>query len=168
MADYYSQCVVSPTLPLADLTAAEQLLLRNIFDSELDDEGLYLFAEIGRNSMIDLELPDILAALTATGTASAATRLLSKAVADMAEGESVAEIDLDDDWIEILQEIVARSKTLTFVAVETGFNCSKMRPDGFGGAAVVITADAVDAMSTSQFIDETLAARLGDTASAAR
>jgi hypothetical protein len=163
MADYYSQCVVSPMLPLADLMAAEQLLLRNIFGSEVDGDELYLFAEIGRNTMIDLELPDMLAALAATGVASAATRLLSKAVAELPEGEAAAEIELDDEWIEILQEIVRRSNALTFVTIETGFNCSKMRPDGFGGAAMVITADTVDTMSTSQFIDETLSARLGTT-----
>jgi hypothetical protein len=163
MADYYSQCVVSPMLPLADLTAAEQLILRNIFDSEVDGDELYLFAEIGRNTMIDLELPDMLAALAATGFASDATRLLSKAVAELPEGEGSAEIELDDELIEILQEIVRRSNALTFVAIETGFNCSKMRSDGFGGAAIVITADTVDTMSTSQFIDETLASRLGTT-----
>jgi len=163
MADYYSQCVVSPMLPLADLTAAEQLILRNIFDSEVEGGELYLFSEIGRNTMIDLELPDILAALAGTGVASASTRLLSKAVAKLPEGEGSAEFELDDEWIEILQEIVRRSNALTFVAIETGFNCSKMRSDGFGGAAIVITADTVDTMSTSQFIDETLAARLGTT-----
>lgn len=163
MADYYSQCVVSPTLPLADLTAAEHLILRNIFDSEVEDDELYLFAEIGRNSMIDLELPDMLAALAGTGVASAATWLLSKAIAELPDGEGTAEIDLDDEWIEILQEIVRRSNALTFIAIETGFNCSKMRSDGFGGSAVVITADTVDTMSTSQFVDETLAARLGTT-----
>ena len=163
MADYYSQCVVSPTLPLADLTAAEQLVLRTIFDSEVDGDELYLFAEIGRNSMIDLERPDMLAALAGTDGASAATRLLSKAVAGLPDGEGTAEIDLDDEWIEILQEIVRRSNALSFIAIETGFNCSKMRSDGFGGAAIVITADTVDTMSTSQFIDETLALRLGTT-----
>ncbi len=160
MADYYSQCVVSPMLPLADLTAAEQLILRNIFDSEVEAGELYLFAEIGRNTMIDLELPDMLAALAGTGVASAATRLLSKAVAKSPDGEGTAEIELDDEWIEILQEIMRRSNALTFVTIETGFNCSKMRPDGFGGAAMVITADTIDTMSTSQFIDETLSARL--------
>lgn len=87
MADYYSQCVVSPMLPLADVTAAEQLVLRNMFDSELEGDELYLFAEIGRNSMIGLEIPEILAALSSTGVASAATRLLSKAVADLADAK---------------------------------------------------------------------------------
>ena len=163
MADYYSQCVVSPTLPLADLTAAEKLILCNIFDSEVDDDELYLFAEIGRNTMIELEVPDMLAALAGTGIASAATRLLSKAVAELPDGEGTAEIEIDDGWIEIFREIVRRSDALTFVAIETGFNCSKMRSDGFGGAAIVITADTVDTMSTSQFIDETLTARLGQT-----
>lgn len=161
MADYYSQCVVSPMLPLADVTAAEQLVLRNMFNSELEGDELYLFAGMGRNSMIGLEVPDILTALSSTGVASIATRLLSKAVADLADGEISAEIDVDDHWLEILQEIVGRSDTLSFVVIETGFNCSKMRPDGFGGAAIVITAEIIDAMSTSQFVDETLAARLG-------
>ncbi len=161
MADYYSQCVVSPMLPLSDLTDAERLILCAIFESETDADELYLFAEVGRNSMIDLELPDVQAALAATAVGSAAADLLARAVAGLSEDDTVVEIDLDDHWIGILQEIVRRSPTLTFVAVETGFNCSKMRPDGFGGAALVITADTVDAMSTSQFIDETLSLRLG-------
>lgn len=161
MADYYSQCVVSPMLRCRDLTAAELLLLCSIFESEIDKDELYLFAEVGRNSMIDLDVPDIAAALATSGTGSAAVDLLRKALADLSDEDTVAEIELDDEWITILQEVVRRSDALTFIAVETGFNCSKMRADGFGGAALVITADAVDAMSTSQFIDETLALRLG-------
>jgi hypothetical protein len=159
MADYYSQCVVSPTLPLTDLTAAERLVLCAIFDSEVDEQDLYLFAEISRSSSITLELPDALVALSATAAASAATRLLSKGVADTPEGEDLVEIDVEDAWTEIFQEIVRRSDTLSFVAIETGLTCSRMRSDGFGGAAVVVTADTCDTMSTSQFIDETLAAR---------
>lgn len=161
MADYYSPCVVSPMLPLRELTAAERLILCNVFESETENDELYLFAEIGRNSMIDLELPDIVAALATSTESSAAADLLVGAIAGLPDGHTVAEIDLDDRWIDILQEIVRRSPTLTFIAIETGFNCSKMRPDGFGGSALVITADTIDAMSTSQFIDETLARRLG-------
>lgn len=161
MADYYSQCVVSPMLSLSDLTAAERLILCNMFESETDADELYLFAEVGRNSMIDLELPDIQVALATSAEGSAAADLLAGAIAGLAEDDTVAEIDMDDHWIGILQEIVRRSPTLTFIAIETAFTCSKMRPDGFGGSALLITADAVDAMSTSQFIDETLSRRVG-------
>lgn len=161
MADYYSQCVVSPMLSLSELTAAERLILCNMFEFETDADELYLFAEVGRNSMIDLALPDVRAALATTAGGTAAADLLAGAITGLSEDDTVAEIDLDDHWIGILQEIVRRSPTLTFVAIETGFSCSKMRPDGFGGAALVITADTVDAMSTSQFIDETLTLRLG-------
>jgi len=35
-----------------------------------------------------------------------------------------------------------------------------MRPDGFGGAATVITRDAIDSLSTFEFIDTVLAERL--------
>lgn len=161
MADYYSQCDVSPMLPLSDLTAAERLILCNVFESETDADELYLFAEVGRNSMLDLERSDIVAALATTAQGSVAADLLAGAIAGLAEDDTAAEIDLDDHWVGILQEIVRRSPTLTFVAIETAFTCSKMRPDGFGGSALVITADAVDAMSTSQFIDEALGRRVG-------
>lgn len=161
MADYYSQCVVSPQLPLRDITASEQLVLRNIFDSALLGEELYLFAEIGRHTSIALELPDMLEALSATAFESAATMLLTKGIDDIPAGAAIAEIEIDDEWIDILQEILRRSSALAFITIETSFNCSKMRSDGFGGGAVVITADAVDTMSTRQFIDETRALRLG-------
>ena len=161
MADYYSQCVVSPMLPLSDLTAAEHLILCNMFESEADADELYLFAEVGRNSMFDLERSDIVAALATTAKGSAAADLLAGAIAGLSEDDTVAEIDLDDQWIGILQEIVRRSPTLTFIAIETAFTCTKMRPDGFGGSALLITADTVDAMSTSQFIDEALSRRVG-------
>ncbi len=159
MADYYSQCVVSPTLPLGEITAAEQLILRTIFDSEIDNGELYLFAEVGHHDTIDLDLPDMQAALAETTIPSAATRLLIKAVADLACGEETATLDLQDEWIEIFQDIIGRSAQITFITIETSFTCSKMRPDGFGGSAQVITQANVDTMSTSQFIDETLATR---------
>lgn len=160
MAEYYSQSTVSPLLPLVDMSAAERLVLGAVFDAEEDEGELYLFAENGRNLTIAIDRNDARTALKATCPASAATRLLSKAVAETADGEDVVSIDVEDGWIDILQDIIRRSVTLTFLALETAHTCSKMRADGFGGGAIVVTADTVDMMSTSQFIDETLAARL--------
>ncbi len=39
-----------------------------------------------------------------------------------------------------MQDIVKRSPTLAYVTAVSSFTCSRMRPDGFGGAAVVITS----------------------------
>ena len=60
-------------------------------------------------------------------------------------------------WEVILQDIVRRSSTLRYVTVVTAFTCTKMRPDGFGGMAVVITADAIKGKSTNDFIEDLLA-----------
>ena len=71
-----------------------------------------------------------------------------------------AEIDLDlsgTSWELIFQDIVRRSPTLRYVTAITSFDCSKMRPDGFGGMAVLITADRIIGKSTHDLIAEFLA-----------
>ena len=72
-----------------------------------------------------------------------------------------AEIDLDlsgtSIWEFIFQEIVRRSPTLRYVTAITSFDCSKMRADGFGGMAVLITGDRILAKSTHDLIAEFLA-----------
>jgi hypothetical protein len=50
-----------------------------------------------------------------------------------------------------------RRSALDFIEVETAWTCTKMRPDGFGGAATLITADAIEGMSTSSWLDEAIA-----------
>ena len=55
-----------------------------------------------------------------------------------------------------LQDIVKRSATLKYVTVVSAFTCSKMRPDGFGGMAVVITADAIKGKSTDDIVNDCL------------
>ena len=54
------------------------------------------------------------------------------------------DIDLSiTSWEFIFQQIVRRSSTLRYVSAVSSFTCSRMRPDGFGGAVVVISADAI-------------------------
>lgn len=56
----------------------------------------------------------------------------------------------------MVQDIVKRSTTLDHVAVVSAFTCSKMRPEGFGGMAILITADAVWGKSTEDILGEFL------------
>ena len=70
------------------------------------------------------------------------------------------EIDIDfsgTSWEFIFQDIVRRSSTLRYVTAVTSFTCSKMRPDGFGGMAVLITADAIVGKSTNDILEDFLA-----------
>jgi hypothetical protein len=52
---------------------------------------------------------------------------------------------------------VRRSATLRYVTAVMSFTCSKMRPDGFGGMAVMITADAIIGKSTNDILEDFLA-----------
>ena len=76
-----------------------------------------------------------------------------------ATGAHVEEIDLDlsgTSWESLFQDIVKRSQTLVYLSVVAAFTCSRMRPDGFGGMAVLITAVAVRGKSTNDLIEEFL------------
>ena len=79
-------------------------------------------------------------------------------MADIGESETYAEIDLSGtSWEYIFQDIVRRSPTLDCVTIVSAFTCTKMRRDGFGGMAVLITADAIEGKSTNDVLEDFLA-----------
>lgn len=76
-----------------------------------------------------------------------------------ANGVDAEGIELDfsaTSWTFIFQDIVKRSTRLDHVAVVSAFTCSRMRPDGFGGMAMLITADAVAGKSTDDILNDLL------------
>ena len=76
----------------------------------------------------------------------------------LSAGDTEIEIDFSGtSWEFIFQDIVRRSATLRYVTAVTSFTCSKMRPDGFGGMAVLITADAIVGKSTNDILEDFLA-----------
>ncbi|MDY7524269.1 hypothetical protein [Sphingomonas sp. 10B4] len=160
MADYFSQSVVLPYIPRGDFSPGERLILLAMFEHEEVDGEYYLFAEHGRQDFLAIDVADIREALIDTPADSVAARLLVSSLASAGDATGIIEVDAADVWIDLLQDVLRRSDTLDHISIETAHSCSRMRSDGFGGAAIVITADGIDAMSTSQFIDETLGARL--------
>jgi hypothetical protein len=54
----------------------------------------------------------------------------------------------------MLQDIVRRSATISEIVVTTAFTCTKMRPDGFGGSVMLITADVIRYRSTTDILEE--------------
>jgi hypothetical protein len=78
-------------------------------------------------------------------------------LAPLTTGEEVIEIDLSGmSWEFILHYIVRRLPTLHHVTAVSAFSCSRMRPDGFGGMAVVITADSVRGRSKNDILEDFL------------
>jgi hypothetical protein len=159
MADYHSPSVVQPTIPNADMTPLERLLLTHIFEAEPDGDGLYFFAEAGPNDGFELAVEDLRAALTeSAGIASTASAYLADRMGDIGENDTQIEIDLSGtSWEFFFQDIVRRSSTLDHVTVVSAFTCTKMRPDGFGGMTVLIIANAIKSKSTNDILEDFLA-----------
>lgn len=160
MADYYEQTVVQQSIPLADMTPIERLILSHVFQSEDESDAIYFFAEQSPETWIDLSRGELTEALAATGeTKGVAFACATEQLAAAGPDATDIEIDLSgSSWEFIFQDIVKRSKTLRYVTVTTAFTCSRMRCDGFGGGATLITADAVVGKSTNDLLEEFLSA----------
>jgi hypothetical protein len=159
MADYYSPTVIQQLIPIADMTPLERLLLTHLFDAEPDDDALYFFSEDGPSSVLYLPVTELRTALEASAaTPSTTTNCIVEQLASAPADATDIEIDLSvDSWEPIFQDIVRRSSTLRYVTALTSFTCSKMRPDAFGGMAVLITPDAVMGKSTNDILEDFLA-----------
>lgn len=95
------------------------------------------------------------------GFRSAADLCRRSAESDECKSEYL-DIDMSEPvWSSILQDILRRSATIDEIVVTTSFTCSRMRPDGFGGAVILITADTISGNSTSQMIKDLRAEAAG-------
>lgn len=142
------------------MTPLERLLLSHIFDAECDGDDWYFFSEQGPADMLCVERAALDAALAASEGAaeSTASRFVNEHLPDPQSGEPLpSHLDLDvstTSWEFIVQDIVRRSPTLRYVSAVSSFTCSRMRPDGFGGAVVVISAGAIIGKSTNDLLEE--------------
>jgi hypothetical protein len=158
MADYFEQTVVQQSIPETDMTPLERLLLSRIFESERDGEAWYFFAEDNPCTMIHTTRAELAESLASSPDRdSAAHRYVAER--SVAVSADAVEVDLDlsgTSWEFFLQDVVRRSQTLSYISIAAAFTCSRMRPDGFGGMAVLITADAIRGKSTNDLIEEFL------------
>ena len=156
MADYFEQTVVQQTIPDADMTPLEWLLLSRIFNSEPDGDGWYFFAELNPSTMIFARRAELEEALASSPDIESAAHLcVSEQLASADADASEIDLDLSATSCEFFfQDIVKRSKTLTYITVVAAFTCNRMLPDGFGGIATLITRDAIIARSTGDFLHD--------------
>ena len=146
MADYYSPTVIQPTIPEADVTPLERLLLTQMFSAEPDGDGVYFYAEEGPVDFVVLNRAEIEVALAASnGAAGTAATCVAECLSRFPPEQTEIDLDLSGAsvWEFIFQDIVRRSPTLRYVTAVASFDRSKMRPDGFGGMAVLITPDRI-------------------------
>jgi hypothetical protein len=94
-------------------------------------------------------------ALAASPADSAARTYVAKQLADGSAGAADIVLDLSGtSWEFFFQDVVKRSKTLTYITLVTAFTCSRLRPDGFGGMAVLITPKAIVGKSTNDILED--------------
>ena len=163
MADYFTPTVIQPAIPIADITPLERLLLSHVFNAECQGERLYFYADQSPADRIWLDRARLEAALAQSRIDSTADTLVIEHLARIPADNVEIELDFSDRcWETILQDVVRRSPSLRYVTAISAFTCSKMRPDGFGGRAVLITAERVMGKSTSDIVADFLnAAVLG-------
>lgn len=155
MADYSTPTVIDPVIPLAAMLPIERMFLAQVFDEEIDGESAYYFSEDGANDLISLPAAEVRAALDAATPET--SRLAQKMIdehPDAILGEDHIDLDMCGDlWADVLQDIVRRTPDLGHLTVTMAFTCSKMRSDGFGGLAMLITASSVRSESTNTLFD---------------
>jgi len=158
MADYHSPTIVDPVIPLADINELERLLLGKIFEYDEGGDNLYFHHWAGPESVIYVNRREFEAA--ATKIPYEEDSPLAELIAQAKNAEQISEdieLDMSETSFEFLfQNIIRRSSTLKYILVITSFTCTKMRPDGFGGMATVITANAISCKSTHDIIAELL------------
>ncbi|NJM92791.1 MAG: hypothetical protein HC861_09360 [Rhodospirillaceae bacterium] len=155
MADYFTPTVVDPMIPIAAILPIERMFLAQVFNEELDGETAYYFSEDGANDLITLPATEVRAALdAATPETSRLAQKLIDEQPDAILGKDDIDLDMCGDlWTDVLQDIVRWSPDLDHLTVTMAFTCLKMRPDGFGGLAMLITASTIWSESTHTLFD---------------
>ena len=156
MADYHSPTIVRPAIPRAAMTLLEHRLLIGMFSYEGNEDTVYFFAEEYVNDLLHLGVPEVLRLLEVDPFPdSYAVTVIRDHLRKLDPIEAELALDMSVIGYEgIFQDIVKRCDALDDIEVVAAWICTKMRPDGFGGMATLITADAIEAMSTASFLDE--------------
>jgi len=108
--------------------------------------------------IVTLNRTELAAALAASKAfTSSLNAYVAERLAPLPVDEDTVDLDLGGmSWEFIFQDIVRRSDSLRYVTAVSSFTCSKMRPDGFGGMAVLITAADVMGKSTRDILEDFL------------
>ncbi len=156
MADYFTPTVIQPSIPAADISPLERLVLEAIFQSEADGDRIYFFSETAPELFLEIPADNLDVALAqSAGIPSRLAGDLGERSRTLDPQAAYLELDLSvTGWEFIFQDIVRRSRTLKYVTAVSALTCSRMRPDAFGGMATLITSSRINAKSTADLLDD--------------
>jgi hypothetical protein len=164
MADTFSPTIIQQPVPVADMTPLKILALSLIFDAEPDGEALYFHASLGPKDTIELSIDKLRAAFDGSaGIENTVAPYIAErgAVVAPTTPRSISAAGPGSSSFRTSRGAHPRSATSRQSPLSIR---SKMRPDGFGGTAVLMTADAILGKSTNDILEDFLAEREGDAA----
>ncbi len=157
MADYYTQTVILQEIPERLIAPFERLLLAEIFESDNHDGNIYYYASERPNDFITLDRRAVENALSKCRVRSRLRSALVERLLKSDPQHDCFDFDLTSApaYTTILQDIVRRSKgDLPYLTIAGAYTSSKMRPDGFGGMAIIITPYRIRYSSTYDVIEK--------------
>ncbi len=161
MGDLETTIVIDPAIPLTDITELERLVLSSVFDAGEVDNALLLYTDSGAALTFSLAAGDLSVAYETSRRSpkSELNRIVAECWRDQIDGRDRIEIDLrPSSWEFILQDIVARSETLSEVRVLEWSRHPSQRPDSFAACVMLITATECAGRSSGDLFEELRAA----------
>lgn len=151
MAYLQTKITTYPTLPIADISPLEKLILSRVLDCAEIDGGLELYTDTGPMNPVVVSQRELMEAIDTSDQANESLlkrfmreRVLSILPAENPDPESVVFIDLSEfPWQFVVQDIITRSPTLRELVVIQWISDPSQRPDTFGAGVSLITENGI-------------------------
>ncbi|PZP20309.1 MAG: hypothetical protein DI607_00250 [Sphingomonas hengshuiensis] len=160
MDDLETTIVITPAIPLGDMTPLERLVLSHVFDAGETAEGLLLYSDRGAASRLRIRADELTNAYFTSRHAPNSDIIgiiagyWRRWCEEDEPGETV-DVDLTDtSWEFILKDIVARSTTLSEIRVVEWYRHLSQNPDSFGANLMLIIANEVAGRNSDDFFEE--------------
>lgn len=160
MNDLETTVVITPAIPLDDMTLLERLVLSHVFDAGETDSGLLLYSDRGAASHLRIPAHELTNAYMMSRTVphSEINRIIARVWKSWCEedepGTTVA-VDLSEtSWEFILKDIVARSTALAEIRVLEWYRHPSQNPDSFGMNIMLVTANEIAGRNSDDFFED--------------
>lgn len=157
MGDLETTVVITPAIPLDDMTPLERLVLSHVFDAGETDEGLLLYSDRGAAKLLNIPTTELATAYTASLARSDSdlNEIIGQCWADLESAGETVNVDMSDTtWEFVLTNIVARSTILTEIRVLEWYRHPSQSQDSFGANVMLITEHAVVGRNSDDLLEE--------------
>lgn len=160
MDDLETTIVITPAIPLGDMTPLERLVLSHVFDAGETHEGLLLYSDRGAASRLRIPADELTNAYFTSRHVphTDIVRIIARSWRCWCEedepGETVNVDMTDTSWEFILKDIVSRSTTLSEIRVLEWYRHPSQSPESFGANVMLITADEVSGRNSDDLFED--------------